>query len=153
MRNSPNIFNKWEMISEEDRKKPISHACRYFVFHSCADLSIGIKVVPFGAWKEFEISQYSNDLSTFMCWWNHFVKCDLNGFPGFGNIKFDMVGFNIRNPEAIPVHDIRNKLSPITNLIALCGLDKLPENVIILDHLPICKRSINYLAKRKVYEI
>lgn len=150
-KNCPNIFNKWEMISKEDRKKPISHGGSHFMFHTCADLSIGVKVVPFGNWKEFTINQYSNDLSEFIYWWNNFVKCDLKGFSGFGGKKFEMVGFTIHNPEVIPVHDIRNKLSPLTNLMALITDPNIGWGDVI-NQIPACKKSINYLAKRNVYE-
>lgn len=49
--------------------------------------------------------------------------------------------------EFLSIPDIRNKLSPVTNMIALIergefGMIKLEE----------VKKSINYLAQREVYE-
>lgn len=90
-----NILNKVGMLSNKDRKQPLSHGCNYFSFESCLDLSIGVKVIPYGNYEEYRINQYSQDLASFMCWWNHFVMKDLNGFSGFSHIEFTLVGFTL----------------------------------------------------------
>jgi len=73
---------------------------------------------------------------------------------------------NDESGGTLTIADIRNNLSPITNLIALLKLESesdedLGENspmemqkdrwFMIQDQLPQCKKSINYLAQREVY--
>lgn len=50
---------------------------------------------------------------------------------------------------SLPVHDIRNKLGPITSLISVF---ESPESVYISPYIKAAKSSINYLAKRQVYK-
>lgn len=47
------------------------------------------------------------------------------------------------------VNDIRNKLSPITHLISMIEIGRL---VFAQEALEQAKKSVNYLAKRKVYD-
>lgn len=47
------------------------------------------------------------------------------------------------------VHDIRNKLSPITTLISLI---ERGEGEYVKKILPTVKNSVNYLAQRDVYD-
>ena len=56
------------MITEEDRKHPIDHGCKYFKFKSSVDLSIGVQVIPYGYSMEYDVESYSQDLASFMCW-------------------------------------------------------------------------------------
>jgi len=90
-----NILNKEGLLSDEDRKQPLKHGCNHFNFESCIDLSIGVKVIPYGSSDVQSIQNYSQDLAAFMCWWNHFVMRDLNGFSGFSHIKFELAGFKL----------------------------------------------------------
>ncbi|MEK6883340.1 MAG: hypothetical protein AABY22_27175 [Nanoarchaeota archaeon] len=86
-----NILNKTGMLTAEDRKQPLEHGCEYFRFKTCVDLSEPIKVIPYGTpGGKYSIKWYSQDLASFICWWTHFVKKDLNGFSGFGNVKFEL---------------------------------------------------------------
>ena len=52
-----------------------------------------IKVIPNGYQTEVSLQIYSRDIASFICWWTHFVKKDLNGFSGFSHVKFQPVGF------------------------------------------------------------
>jgi hypothetical protein len=91
-----NILNKVGMISNEDRTQSLTHGCNWFTFVTCVDLSIGVKVIPYGGINDkYSIEKYSQDLSSFMCWWNHFVMKDLNGFSGFSHVTFELVGFTL----------------------------------------------------------
>lgn len=63
-----NILNKQGMLSDSDRKRPLTHGCSYFTFESCIDLSIGVKVIPHGNYTEYSTSQYSQDLASFISW-------------------------------------------------------------------------------------
>lgn len=90
-----NILNKEGMLTDSDRKQPLIHSCQYFTFETCIDLSIGVKIKPFGNYDKYSVSRYSQDLASFMCWWNHFVMKDLNGFSGFSHVNFELVGFKI----------------------------------------------------------
>lgn len=92
-----NILNKVGMLTNEDRKMPLTHGCNYFKFQSCIDLSIGVKVIPYGNATLFSVNDYSKDLASFFCWWEHQVMKDLNGFNGFSNINFELVGFELVN--------------------------------------------------------
>jgi hypothetical protein len=89
-----NILNKNGMLSNEDRKEPLEHGCQWVTFKSCVDLSEGVRVIPYGRGK-ISVDHYSQDLSSFMCWWEHFVKCDLNGFSGFSHVKFILEGIEL----------------------------------------------------------
>lgn len=88
-----NILNKQGFLSDEDRKEKLVHGCNHFTFETCLDLSEPIKVTPFGSYKKQSINNYSSDVASFIAWWTYFVKKDLNGFSGFSNIKFELVGF------------------------------------------------------------
>ena len=90
-----NILNKQGMLTDSDRKQPLVHGCDHFSFISCIDLSIGVKVVPHGNYDIYSISRYSQDLASFMCWWNRFVMSDLNGFSGFSHVNFELIGFTL----------------------------------------------------------
>ena len=54
------------------------------------------------------------------------------------------------NNKSLKIPDIRNKLSPITNMIAL--FERGEYAYIKNKGLDEVKRSINYLAQREVYE-
>lgn len=90
-----NILNKVGLLSDEDRKEPLEHGCEHFTFKTCLDLSKPIQVIPYGNYKEFPIELYSRDVATFIAFWIHFVSKDLNGFSGFHNVKFELVGFKV----------------------------------------------------------
>lgn len=94
-RDRVNILNKQGMLTSEDRKEPLEHGCNAVTFKSCLDLSQGVKVIPYTNSGKISVHQYSQDLSAFMCWWEHLVKKDLNGFSGFSHIKFELVGFEL----------------------------------------------------------
>lgn len=51
--------------------------------------------------------------------------------------------------KVLAVHDIRNKLSPITHVIAMY---EIGEYKLLEKALPIAKLSINHLAQREVYK-
>lgn len=87
-----NILNKPGMLTAEDRKAPLERGGEYFTFKTCLDLSIGVKVIPYGNSTEFSVDQYTQDVAAFICFWNHFVAKDLNGFSGFSHVKFELVG-------------------------------------------------------------
>lgn len=92
-----NILNKQGLLTDEDRKEDLLHGCDRFRFKSCLDLSDGVQVIPYGSKTEYTVDEYSRDLSSFITWWSHFVMRDLNGFSGFSNIKFTLVGFTLTN--------------------------------------------------------
>jgi hypothetical protein len=91
-----NILNKRGFLTPEDRKHKCSHRGEYFTFETNLDLSIPIKVTPFISNEgKFNVNQYSVDLAIFMEWWSREVWKDLNGFSGFHNVKFELVGFEL----------------------------------------------------------
>ena len=90
-----NILNKVGLLTAEDRKAPLEHGCEYFTFKTCLDLSEPIKVIPYGRLDKYPFQEYSRDVASFICWWTHFVQKDLNGFSGFHNIKWELVGFEL----------------------------------------------------------
>jgi hypothetical protein len=90
-----NILNKHGMLTSEDRKQPLEHGCDWVTFKSCVDLSEGVKVIPYGTRGQISVQQYSQDLASFMCWWERNVMCDLNGFSGFSHVKFFLEGFEL----------------------------------------------------------
>lgn len=90
-----NILNKSGFLTDEDRKEPLERGCEYFTFKTNLDLSIPIKVIPHGIRNEYSIDQYSKDLASFISFWTHFIAKDLNGFSGFNNVKFELIGFKI----------------------------------------------------------
>lgn len=92
-----NIFGK--QVSDEERKKPLEHGGDHFKFVSCVDLSKGVKVIPyfFSSNTKYTVEEYSKDLGGFIIWWANNIYADLNGFSGFGNIKFEFVGFELIN--------------------------------------------------------
>lgn len=92
-----NILNKVGLLTSEDRKQPLTHGCEYFTFRTCVDLSQPIQVIPYGLSNEFSVSQYSQDIASFICWWTKSVHKDLNGFSGFSHVQFVPVGFVIRD--------------------------------------------------------
>jgi hypothetical protein len=91
-----NIFGGQGYLTDEQRKKPLQHGCDYFNFESCIDLSKPIRVIPYGNATEFSVEQYSRDVASFFCWWTYNIRKDLNGFSGFHNTKFELVGFVIK---------------------------------------------------------
>ena len=93
--NRINILNKEGLISDLDRKQPLSHGCGSFMFESCIDLSIGVKVTPYGNSDKYLINDYSQSLASFIGWWVMNVLKDLNGFPGIDTINFELVGFTL----------------------------------------------------------
>lgn len=88
-----NILNKVGMLTNQDRKEKLVRGCEYFTFETCLDLSEPIKIKPHGTSGEYSLDIYSRDVASFIGWWVHFVHKDLNGFSGFSNIKFELVGF------------------------------------------------------------
>ena len=97
MENKMNILNKQGLLSDEDRKKPLVHACDYVTFQTCLDLSQPIKMIPHSGSYTTSLSHiaYSREIANFICWWTYFVHKDLNGFSGFSNVIFEPVGFKI----------------------------------------------------------
>lgn len=93
---STNILNKQGYLTDEDRKAPLERGENYFTFKTCLDLSVGVDVYPYGTRDTYDITSYSQDLASFICFWNHFVAKDLNGFPGFSHVKFNLIGFTIK---------------------------------------------------------
>ena len=93
-----NYLNKIGFLTKKDRKEPLEHGCEHFTFKTNLELSEPIQVTPYGdgAYKVFSSNQYSNDVASFISFWNHFVAKDLNGFAGFHNIKWELIGFKIR---------------------------------------------------------
>lgn len=90
-----NILNKAGMLTSEDRKQPLEQAGMYFNFKTNLDLTIPIKVIPFGQGGKYPIDWYSQDVASFICWWTKVVLKDLNGFSGFSHVKFELVGFEV----------------------------------------------------------
>lgn len=96
-----NILNKTGFLTNEERKQPLEHGCEYFTFKTCLDLSEPIQVIPYGRLDYYPLNEYSRDVASFICWWTHFVKKDLNGFSGFGIIRFETVGFNVTDVKNV----------------------------------------------------
>lgn len=79
-------------LTEEERKKPFSHVCDYFIFESCVDLSIGIKATPIVPDKSNEMVNpdiIARDVATLTTWWIMNILPTLNGFSGIDTIKWD----------------------------------------------------------------
>jgi len=97
--NKINILNKEGFLTDSDRKKSLNHQCEHFIFESCIDLSVPVKVTPYGydanKLKKYSVDSYSQDVSSFICWWTNNVMKDLNGFSGFRSVKFELIGFEI----------------------------------------------------------
>ena len=87
--NRINVLNKEGMLTDEDRKQPFVHGCNHCTFRTNVDLSGGVKVESY-AWEEMTIDMYSQDLAAFMVYWTSQVLKDLNGFSGFGHVKFEL---------------------------------------------------------------
>ena len=51
----------------------------------------------------------------------------------------------------LSIHDIRNKLSPITHLITVITHERIDKDKWLPDAIDGAKRSVNYLAQREVY--
>lgn len=82
-------------LTEEERKQKISHQCDRFNFVSVVDLSGGVKVYhPFGASDKVFTRAYSEmlarDTASFIAWWMITFHEKLNGFQGFGSVKFEI---------------------------------------------------------------
>ena len=90
-----NIFGREGMLTEEDRIKNLEHGCEHVTFVSCIDLSEPIRVIPHGLAEEISVEMYTRDLASFICWWTNTIMCDLIGFSGFNNKKFELVGFKL----------------------------------------------------------
>jgi len=90
-----NVLNKQGILTDEDRKQEFVHGCNHVTFHTNLDLSVPIKVVPYGTSGKIKIDHYSQDLASFICYWEHFIKKDLNGFTGFSHVKFELDGLEI----------------------------------------------------------
>ena len=101
-----NILNKQGMLSSEDRKASLERGMSHFTFKTCLDLSSGVDVIPYGNPKEVSIDHYSQDLASFISFWNQFVAKDLNGFSGFSHVKFRLHGeFELVDTNKIHNHE------------------------------------------------
>lgn len=86
-----NILNKQGILTSEDRKESLVRGLQHSTFHTCLDLSQGVKIIPYGSGK-MSLKQYSEDMASFISFWTTFVSRDLNGFSGFSHVKFELVG-------------------------------------------------------------
>lgn len=93
--NKINILNEVGLLTDEQRKLPLQHGCHCFTFETCIDLSKPIKVIPYGNYKSYSIDDYSRDVAEFFTWWSREVLKDLNGFSGYSNLKFELIGFKL----------------------------------------------------------
>jgi hypothetical protein len=87
-------------LTNEDRKRSLQRSYNGFEFNSTIDLSGGVKV----KWifnGNPSIEEYSKSLSCFIAFHVGFIHCDLNGFPGYDTINFDIsnIDFKINRPE------------------------------------------------------
>lgn len=89
-----NILNKQGFLTKEDRKEKLVHGCDYLTFETCIDLSKPVVVSTFVC-DEVSAENYSRDVASFISWWMSFVWKDLNGFSGFGSVKFELKDFKI----------------------------------------------------------
>lgn len=90
-----NILSKLGFLTDDDRKSTLTHGCENFMFKTCLDLSDPIQVIPYSGRQQFTLQEYSQDVSSFICWWTNFILKDLNGFSGFTNLEFVLVDFTI----------------------------------------------------------
>ena len=58
----------------------------------------------------------------------------------------------LNNKNNLTIPDIRNKLTPVVNLLALLQCDEMVDEFIPKE-IEQCKKSINYLAQRDVYPL
>ena len=86
-----NILNKEGLLTDQDRKEPLVQGCQHCTFTTNLDLSQEVIIIPYGS-GELTLEQYTQDIASFIAWWSYFVQKDLNGFSGFGNVKFKLVG-------------------------------------------------------------
>ena len=91
-----NFLNYQGYITDEDRKRPIEHRGDHLTFKSCVDLSQGIEVT-LSCGDEISAEAYAKDVAIFTGWWSLEVWHSLNGFSGFGGIKFNVKGFKVVN--------------------------------------------------------
>jgi len=88
-----NILNRLGMLTDSDRKEKLVHSCNFITFETCLDLSESVRISMYET--EISLDNYSRDIASFISWWNHFVKKDLNGFTGFHNVRFIPLNFKI----------------------------------------------------------
>ena len=91
-----NILNKQGLLTDEDRKEPLVHSCHYLTFQSCLDLSEPVRISYGIPGSKVPIQMYTRDIADFFCWWDYFIKKDLNGFSGMSHVKFELVDFEIQ---------------------------------------------------------
>ena len=92
-----NILNKKGFLTDEDRKEPLERGGEWLSFKTCLDLSKPIEVTAYGITTKVPIQRYSNDVASFIVFWKHFVMKDLNGFSGFHNVEWKLIGFEVIN--------------------------------------------------------
>ncbi len=90
-----NILGREGYLTNEERKAPLEHGCEYMTFKTCLDLSEPIKLIPYGSPDVISLKHYSEDIANFIAWWTLHVHKDLNGFSGFNNLKFELIGFKV----------------------------------------------------------
>lgn len=87
-----NLFGGKGYLTDEQRKKPFEHGCNHSTFKTNVDLSQGVEIIPYGTDGKLTLEQYSQDMASFITYWNQHVFNDLNGFSGFSHVKFYLKG-------------------------------------------------------------
>ena len=72
-------------MTDEERKKPLSHYIDGFTFESCLDLSCGVKVY---GWQEGYESALTQAVADFSVWWALNFHSHLNGFSGMDTVMW-----------------------------------------------------------------
>lgn len=82
-------------LTEDERKKTLKHICNHFEFTSCVDLLQVVKIRPLSLTtknlsSEIAAKLVAADVALFTAWWMIAFHEQLNGFSGFGAIKWDL---------------------------------------------------------------
>ncbi len=83
-----NFFLGQGYLTDEQRKRPLSHISGGYIFTSCVDLSDGIKVERHSHATLLNSESLAKACAQFMGWWGVNVWHGLNGFPGFDNLNW-----------------------------------------------------------------
>lgn len=89
-----NILNYEGYLKDTDRTKEFVHTGEHFTFRTNLELSVAVRVTAHWPGK-CSLDQYSNDLMWFSARFAREVLPFLNGFQGFGRIKFVTEGFEL----------------------------------------------------------
>jgi len=77
-------------LTSEERKMPIAHGCSNAMLESVADLSSGVKIIPYGSSENYTPQDMACDVAQFTMWWSRKLHKRMNGFSGIDCIKWEI---------------------------------------------------------------